>query len=200
MPSAYDRLANNLSADQLERKMRELHERIASNVATMPSHADVRCTLLCRGTGSDGGVVSERGVNKVVVVGRDVDLWLSACCAPNGIASIWCQRHGDRAADSPPCIWMYATLPALEALHNLLRINEAELLASDSRCVLVGPELRGLLGGQAYFHAYGTYGAAIDRKGVLSTLVASTPAGRQCQSGGFLADRGRREARAYAHS
>lgn len=40
MPSAYDRLANDLSADQLERKMREVHERIASNVASMPSHAE----------------------------------------------------------------------------------------------------------------------------------------------------------------
>jgi tryptophan halogenase len=40
MPKAYDRLANNLSGDQLELKLRELHERIASNAAAMPSHAD----------------------------------------------------------------------------------------------------------------------------------------------------------------
>ncbi|GFE82891.1 tryptophan halogenase [Steroidobacter agaridevorans] len=40
MPRAYDRLADNVSVEQLERRMRELHERIASNAAAMPSHAD----------------------------------------------------------------------------------------------------------------------------------------------------------------
>jgi tryptophan halogenase len=40
MPRAYDRLADCLTLDDLHARLRNLHTRIASNAAAMPSHAD----------------------------------------------------------------------------------------------------------------------------------------------------------------
>ncbi len=96
---------------------------------------------------------------------------------------------------------VYATQPALEALHNRLRIDEAELLRRDSRRVLVGSEFRWCGRQQAYFHAYGAYGSAIDYKAFFPHWLRARALGSQCQPRGFLADAAaRREAWAHARS
>jgi len=41
MPCAHDRLADTLSHELLEAKLRELHSRVASHAASMPLHAQV---------------------------------------------------------------------------------------------------------------------------------------------------------------
>lgn len=108
--------------------------------------------------------MSEGGVNNVVVIGRDIDLWLSACVLQTAL-----HRSGVSvtAIELPTHLHTsdgYATLPALEALHNLLRINETELLAATRGVFSLGQNFVGVGAGQAYFHAHGTYGAVIDRK------------------------------------
>lgn len=111
-----------------------------------------------------GRVVTESGVDNLVVVGRDLDLWLSACVLQTAL-----HRSGVSvtAIELPTHLHasdVYATLPALEALHNLLRIDETELLAATRGVFSLGQNFVGTGTGQTYFHAYGTYGAAIDSK------------------------------------
>ncbi|GFE82890.1 tryptophan halogenase [Steroidobacter agaridevorans] len=108
--------------------------------------------------------MSESRVNTVVVVGRDLDLWLSACVLKTAL-----HRSGVSvtAVELPTHLHasdVYATLPAMEALHNLLRIEEAEMLASTRSVFSLGQNFIAHGTGQAYFHAYGAYGAAINTK------------------------------------
>jgi tryptophan halogenase len=63
---------------------------------------------------------------------------------------------------------VYVSLPALEALHNRLRIDEAELLVATRGVFTLGQNFLGKDGQQSYFHGYGAYGAAIDHKAFFS--------------------------------
>ncbi|MFC4307891.1 tryptophan halogenase family protein [Steroidobacter flavus] len=57
MPRAYDRLADNVSAEQVEQLMRWLHQAIASNAAAMPPHTDF-VARYCAGVRADAAVMS----------------------------------------------------------------------------------------------------------------------------------------------
>jgi tryptophan halogenase len=108
--------------------------------------------------------MSKGALTNVVVVGRDIDLWLSACVLQTAL-----QRSGVNvtAIELPTHLHasdVYATQPALEALHNRLRIDEAELLAATGGVFSLGQNFVGVAGQQRYFHAYGAYGSAIDYK------------------------------------
>lgn len=98
--------------------------------------------------------------NRVVVVGRDAALWLSAnviraALGPSGV-SVTAVELPSRltAAD------VHATLPPLEALHNQLRIDEAALLRTLGGTFTLGQNFAGT--GAAFLHAYGAFGTAID--------------------------------------
>ncbi|HEY5758951.1 MAG TPA: tryptophan 7-halogenase [Steroidobacter sp.] len=108
--------------------------------------------------------MSKGALTNVVVVGRDIDLWLSACVLQTAL-----QRSGVNviAIELPTHLHasdVYVTQPALEALHNRLRIDEAELLAATRGVFSLGQNFVGVGGQQTYFHAYGAYGSAIDYK------------------------------------
>lgn len=103
-------------------------------------------------------------LTNVVIVGRDIDLWLSACVLQTAL-----HRSGVcvTAIELPTHLHasdVYATQPALEALHNRLRIDEAELLAATRGVFSLGQNFVSIGGQQTYFHAYGAYGSAIDYK------------------------------------
>jgi tryptophan halogenase len=105
--------------------------------------------------------MSNAALTNVVVVGRDLDLWLSACVLQKAL-----HRSGVNvtAIELPTQLHasdIYATQPALEALHNRLRINESELFSETHAAFSLGQSFVGI-GGQAYFHAYGAYGSTID--------------------------------------
>jgi tryptophan halogenase len=108
--------------------------------------------------------MSRGALTNVVIVGRDIDLWLSACVLKTAlhrsgvsVTAIELPTHL-HAAD------VYATQPALEALHNRLRIDEAELLSATRGVFSLGQNFVGIGGQRSYFHAYGAYGSAIDYK------------------------------------
>ncbi|HET9448953.1 MAG TPA: tryptophan 7-halogenase, partial [Steroidobacteraceae bacterium] len=67
-------------------------------------------------------------VNEVILVGRDAPVWLAACVlqqalAPGGVKITVVELQSRlHAAD------VYATLPALEALHTRLKIDESKLI------------------------------------------------------------------------
>lgn len=106
--------------------------------------------------------MSKGALAGVVIVGRDIDLWLSACVLQTAL-----HRSGVHvtAIELPTHLHasdVYATQPALEALHNRLRIDEAELLAATRGVFSLGQNFVGIGGQQTYFHACGAYGTAID--------------------------------------
>lgn len=100
---------------------------------------------------------------RVVVVGRDAALWLSAnviraALGPAGVDVIAIELPGRLAASD-----VHATLPALEALHNQLRIDEAALLRTLGGAFTLGQNFVEVgKAGTAFLHAYGAYGTAID--------------------------------------
>lgn len=108
--------------------------------------------------------MSDGLVNNVVIAGRDIDLWLSACVLQ---AALHRSGVSVTAVELPTHLHpsdVYSTLPALEAFHTLLRIDEAELLAATHGAFSLGQNFVGISAGQAYFHAYGSYGTAINHK------------------------------------
>ena len=106
------------------------------------------------------GVVSE-----VVLVGRDAPVWLAACVlqqalAPAGVKITVVELPSRlHAADA------YATLPALEPLHTRLKIDESKLIGVTRGAFTLGKRFVDTSGSApAFFHAYGSHGARIDRK------------------------------------
>lgn len=98
---------------------------------------------------------------RVVVVGSDAPLWLAASVlraglAPSGV-TVEAVELPARAAPAD----VHATQPALEALHNQLRIKEESLLRSTRGSFSLGQRFAG---GEAppFFHAFGSAGAPIE--------------------------------------
>jgi tryptophan halogenase len=99
-------------------------------------------------------------INSVVVVGRDVALWLAAsvlrtALAPSGV--------GVTAVELPSHLRpgdVQTTLPALEALHTRLRIDESALLRATRGAFTLGQNFSDVSGATpAFFHAHGSYGS-----------------------------------------
>lgn len=109
--------------------------------------------------------MSAETIDRVVILGRDAPLWLAACVVqaalqPSGV-TVTAVELPSRLRDED----VYVSLPALEALHHLLRIDEATLLAKSLGAFSLGQNFVHATGGRsAFFHAYGSYGAPIDHK------------------------------------
>jgi tryptophan 7-halogenase len=104
-------------------------------------------------------------LTEVVVLGRDAPLWLAASVVQ---AALGAAGVSVTAIELPSRLHpadVYATLPPLEAFHNLLQLDEAKLLRLTRGSFSLGQNFKAD-GGAAlsFFHAYGSYGAAIDRK------------------------------------
>lgn len=103
------------------------------------------------------------GPKTVVVVGRDAPLWLSAAVlraalAPAG-AAVTAVELPSRLTPAS----VHASLPALEALHNLLGLDESALMASVGGSFSLGWNFTDLTEqAPAFFHAHGVHGAPID--------------------------------------
>jgi tryptophan halogenase len=103
-------------------------------------------------------------LSKVVVVGRDADLWLTANALGHALA------HSDvkvTAIELPSRLdssHVSASLPPLEALHAKLNIDESALLRITDGSFSFGQNIvAGCRRVPNFFHAWGAYGAPIDR-------------------------------------
>jgi len=110
-------------------------------------------------------VSADRSLSRVVVVGRDVDLWLcvNALCAalgPVGVQVVAIELPtGLKPSD------VSATLPPLEALHTKLNIQESSLIRRTGGSFSLGQNIVADPGRRAppnFFHAWGAYGAPIE--------------------------------------
>ena len=104
-------------------------------------------------------------VQDLVIVGRDAPLWLSACVmqyalAPAGV-NVTVVELPPRTQPADLCV----SLPALEALHGRLRIDEVRLLAATRGAFTLGRRFIDASGHvPPFFHAHGSNGTRIDRK------------------------------------
>ncbi|CUS46488.1 MAG: tryptophan 7-halogenase [Pseudomonadota bacterium] len=104
--------------------------------------------------------------NRIVIVGRDAALWLSAtifrhALAPAGISVTAIELPTDLGPAAT-----YASLPPLEALHNKLGLEESALLRATGGSFSLGHNVVGPVPGMPPFLlAHGSYGAPIDGAG-----------------------------------
>jgi tryptophan 7-halogenase len=104
-------------------------------------------------------------VRHLVIVGRDAPLWLSACAmqyalGPAGV-DLTVIELPPQAQAADLCI----SLPALEALHSRMRIDESRLIAGTRGAFTLGRRFVDAAGQAAgFFHAHGSVGTRIDRK------------------------------------
>ena len=107
----------------------------------------------------------ERSLSRLVVVGRDVDLWLcvNALCAALGPVGVQVVAIELPTGLTPRDV--SATLPPLEALHTKLNIQESSLLRRTGASFSLGQNIvadPGRRGPPNFFHAWAAYGAPID--------------------------------------
>ena len=107
----------------------------------------------------------DRSLSRVVVVGRDVDLWLcvNALCAALGPVGVHVVAIEFPTGLKPSDV--SATLPPLEALHTKLNIQESSLIRLTGGSFSLGHNIVGVSsrrGIPSFFHAWGAYGAPID--------------------------------------
>lgn len=101
--------------------------------------------------------------NRIVVVGRDAALWLSAtvlrhALAPAGVLVAAVELPTELGASSA-----YVSLPPLEALHNRLGLDEAAVLRATGGSFSLGHNVVAPAGGlPPFLLAHGSYGAPID--------------------------------------
>ena len=104
-------------------------------------------------------------IRELVIVGRDAPVWLSACVmqyalGPAGV-NVTVVELPPLAQAADLCI----SLPALEALHSRLRIDESRLIGATRGAFTLGRRFVDGAGDvSSFFHAHGSNGTRIDRK------------------------------------
>jgi tryptophan 7-halogenase len=124
-------------------------------------------------------------VQKLVIVGRDAPVWLSACVmhyalAPAGV-DVTVVELPPQAQPADVCV----TLPAIEPLHTRLRIDESRLIAATRGAFSLGRRFVDTTGhAPPFFHPHGSVGSRIDRKEFLPQWLLAR---RQGHEAGFEA-------------
>ncbi|MFL6602636.1 MAG: tryptophan 7-halogenase [Steroidobacteraceae bacterium] len=113
---------------------------------------------------------AQQPLSRVVVTGRDADLWLCVCAISRALGPAGVDVVAIEMPSRLRSAHISATQPPLEALHAQLEINESALIRATAGSFSFG---QNILGGQDYgapassripnfFHAWGAYGAPID--------------------------------------
>src|SRR5271170_1162061 len=104
-------------------------------------------------------------LSRVVVMGRDVDLWLCATAISRALGPAGVQVTAIALPTRLRPSDITATLPPLEAFHAKLGIKEPSLIRATAGSFSFGQNFVASLGvGRTshFFHAWGAYGAPID--------------------------------------
>src|SRR4051794_12714977 len=105
---------------------------------------------------------------RIVIVGRDVSLWLSACVLQSALTPLGVQLHVLELPTLLRASDVCASSTTLEALHHRLRIDESRLLSAVRGAFSLGQNFIDLSGDQSsFFHPYGACGAPIDHRAFL---------------------------------
>ena len=102
-------------------------------------------------------------LSRVVVVGRDADLWLSVNALSGALTCVGVQVVAVELPTRLKPSHVSATLPPLEAFHTKLGLKEATLLRVTAGSFSFGQNVVDLSGKVPnFFHAWGAYGAPIE--------------------------------------
>jgi len=127
--------------------------------------------------------VRPNSVQKIVIVGRDAPVWLSACVlqyalGPAGVTVTVVELPPD-AQPADVCV----TLPAIEPLHTRLRIDEKQLISATRGAFSLGRRYVDTQGNAPpFFQAHGSNGSRIDEKEFLPQWLLAR---RQGLTAGF---------------
>jgi tryptophan halogenase len=117
---------------------------------------------------------AHRPLSRVVVIGRDADLWLCVNAISRALGGVGVSVVAIELSTRLTPSHVSATLPPLEALHAKLEIKETSLIRATAGSFSFGQNIVSTSsgsdsGGPAcgrspnFFHAWGAYGAPIDR-------------------------------------
>lgn len=101
-------------------------------------------------------------IGKVVIFGRDAAAWLSANALHTALGATGLTVEVLELPSLLQAQDIYPALPALEAFHGQMRIDEHALLKATGGSYSLGQSFVGF-GPAPFFHAYGSHGVAIDR-------------------------------------
>jgi tryptophan halogenase len=105
-----------------------------------------------------------RSVRKVVIVGRDAGAWLSALALQLNFGRVGMQIELIELPSALRPQDIYVTLPAQQAFHRLLGLDENRLLRACSGLYTLGQRFSNWSGSAAPFlHAYDTHGTPLGR-------------------------------------
>lgn len=124
--------------------------------------------------------------SRVVVLGQDAPLWLAASTIRSALGAAGVTVEAVALPSAIDASHVYVTQPALEALHNRLRIAEPNLLHATRGSYSLGQRFVDGTGAQApFFHAYGAHGAPIDGQGFLPFWLKARRHGLAAEFGDF---------------
>jgi tryptophan 7-halogenase len=119
-------------------------------------------------------------VRRLVIVGRDAPLWLSASVMQYALSPAGVEITVVELPPQAQPADLYVSLPALEPLHTRLRIDEARLVPATRAAFSLGRRFVDAQGDvPAFFHAHGSVGARIDRKEFLPHWLLARRQGLQ---------------------
>lgn len=104
-----------------------------------------------------------RPVERVVVVGRDAALWLTALGLRRTFARAGVMVEAIELPTQVRRVDAYAALPSLESLHLLLGLDHAEVLGASGGVASLGQRfVNWSKGGGSFIHAYDSIGASVN--------------------------------------
>jgi tryptophan halogenase len=104
-----------------------------------------------------------RPLSRVVVLGRDVDLWLGVNAISRALGPAGVQVAAIELPTRLTASDISATLPPLEAFHAKLGIKESPFIRATGGSFSLGQNLvNGSARASSFFHAWGAYGPPID--------------------------------------
>ncbi len=103
-------------------------------------------------------------VRDITLLGRDAPLWLAAAALRRALAPAGVTVRAVALPDENGPADLYATLPAIEALHNQIGIDEAALLRGVRGAFTLGQNFVDVSGAgrPPFLHSYGAFGTGIN--------------------------------------
>jgi tryptophan 7-halogenase len=130
--------------------------------------------------------VSAGVAGEVVLAGRDAPVWLAACVLQQALGPAGVKITVVELPSRLHATDVYATLPALEPLHTRLKIDESKLIGVTRGAFTLGKRFVDTSGAApAFFHAYGSHGARIERKEFLPYWLRARKLGLQVEFDDF---------------
>lgn len=104
------------------------------------------------------------GARDITLVGRDAPLWLTAAALRRALAPAGVTVRAVELPAEAGAADVYASLPAIEALHNQIGIDEAALLRGARGAFTLGQNFVDASGAgrPSFLHSHGAHGTAID--------------------------------------